>query len=115
MSFEDLMKSLKAEYIASLPEKIITIRQQVATNSAAQLKDSFHKLKGTGSTYGLHEVTELAAVVEAICHVAPQHAQVAASEAALILQDIYVAHQQGQAFPVERDARFQMIQKLLPN
>ncbi len=67
MNFDELLKSLHKEYLTSLPSKIDSIAQQAIKGSAAELRESFHKLKGTGRTYGMPEVSELATLVEDLC------------------------------------------------
>lgn len=115
VSFEELLKTLRAEYLASLPQKVDLIKKQIATGSKLEIRDSFHKLKGTGRTYGLPEVSELAEVTEAICMEKADQSETAAEQAVAILQEIYTARQQGQAFALEQDPRFQLIRKLLQN
>ena len=114
MSFEALMAELKTGYVASLPDKAKTIQTQVETGNAADLRDAFHKLKGTGRTYGVPEVSDLARLVEELCATQPHEAPAAARLAAAILHDIHAAHSQGRAFALTDDARFLEIQALHP-
>lgn len=114
--FEDMLKSLQKDYLASLPQKIAVIRAQIAdvgagSTTTAALRESFHKLKGTGTTYGLPEVSELAEVVEDICSTSPVEAVNAATQAAGILEDIFAAHSRSLAFNLHLDPRFQAIRK----
>lgn len=115
MSFEDLLKSLQQEYLASLPSKIESLRAQVSAANVNDLRESFHKLKGTGRTYGMPEVSELSAAVEEICIDYPTHAATAAGHALEILVDIHASRAQGREFSLGADARFQAIRKLLQN
>ena len=77
MSFEDLLKNLQVDYVAAIPNKIAQIRAQVRNADVPALRESFHKFKGTGRTYGLPEVSELAEVVERICIDTPDRAVLA--------------------------------------
>ena len=115
MSFDDLLKSLHQEYLSSLPNKIGTIREQMQTANPSELRESFHKLKGTGRTYGMPEVSELAAVVEEICSDYPSRAVTAVGHALEILHDIHAVRLQHKEFPLESDTRFTLIRKLLQN
>ncbi len=115
MSFADLLKSLAQEYLAALPEKIAKIEEQIRAQSPEQLRESFHKLKGTGKTYGFPEVSELAQVVEDICKDQPVHALKAAEDAVQLLRDIHATRQSQQSFDCTSDARFVTMQKLLQN
>jgi HPt (histidine-containing phosphotransfer) domain-containing protein len=63
----DLFKELKGEYLDSFPEKIETIRKLWQSGDRKGLHNEFHKIKGTGSTYGLPEVTTIAEILEEMC------------------------------------------------
>lgn len=115
MNFDELLKSLHRDYLASLPQKMALIRDQLNKGDVNELRESFHKLKGTGRTYGLPEVSELAAAVEEICKDLPQEALAAADRALRLMQDIQVTRSAGQEFHIARDTRFIEIQKILQN
>jgi len=106
MSFDELIKNLQRDYLQSLPEKISDIRKQIQSGSVETLVVSFHKLKGTGKTYGIPEISELAAAVEHICHDKPKQAGPAATQAIAILQDIHSARNSNAEFPLANDPRF---------
>ena len=67
MNFDELLKSLQTDYVAALPNKIAIIKSQIKSGDIKALRESFHKFKGTGRTYGLPEVSELAELVERLC------------------------------------------------
>ncbi len=66
-SFNKMMQELRAEYLASFPQKFYDIEAHLQALDFARLRDDFHKLKGTGKTYGIPEISELCAVTEKIC------------------------------------------------
>ncbi len=113
MSFEDLMKGLRKEYLASLPQKIHSLEQNLASQSATGLREVFHKLKGTGKTYGFPEVSELAEVAESVCLEMPQEAVMGAAQAVQVLKDIHKCRAQGQEFDLNADSRFHSLRKIL--
>lgn len=112
MSFDELLKNLQRDYLHSLPEKISTIQAQIQEGDAVVLRTSFHKLKGTGKTYGIPEISELAAHVETICQGQPEKAAPAAREAILILRDIHSARENNLEFKLGSDPRFKRIRAL---
>lgn len=63
----DLFAELKGEYLDSFPEKIETIQKFWESNNRDGLHNEFHKIKGTGTTYGLPEVTSIAEILEEMC------------------------------------------------
>jgi HPt (histidine-containing phosphotransfer) domain-containing protein len=115
MSLDDLLKSLHQEYISALPEKLTKIEQQIQRQDRDSLRESFHKLKGTGMTYGLPEVSQVGEVAEDICLQKPAQAIEAAHLALAILRDIHQTRAQNKSFDCLADARFAAIQKVLQN
>lgn len=89
MSFDQMMAELKQDYIKSLPEKIQVLGQHFKNESVEDLRNDFHKLKGTGKTYGLPEVTELALIMERICKTKPEQLKQAMPAAIASLQEIF--------------------------
>lgn len=106
MSMEDLLKSLRADYIAELPAKIATIQALVREERLEEVREAFHKLKGTGKTYGLPEVSLLAELVEDTCRDNPAAGLAFADVAVLILPDIVHARRADRAYALEDDTRF---------
>lgn len=59
MSIKELLLQMQAEYLEELPDKISHLEQLLQKKNIHALEDEFHKLKGTGATYGLPEITEI--------------------------------------------------------
>jgi len=103
---EDLLKALHVEYVAELPAKITSIEHLVREQKAEDVREAFHKLKGTGKTYGLPEVSELAAIVEATCIADAAVGLAMASVATDILRDIAAARRDERPYSLSADPRF---------
>lgn len=112
MNFNDLMKELGQEYIANLPEKISEIELNCKTGDVSHLREDFHKLKGTGKTYGFPEISQLAETVERICLQQPEHAVEAAAEAVKILKSIHHSRLQERALDLLTIQDYLKIQRL---
>ena len=112
MSLDEMLKNLQKDYLQSLPDKISDIRKHIASGSVETLLTAFHKLKGTGKTYGIPEISELAATVEGICQEQPKQAAPVASQAVLILQDIHSARKANVQFSLGDDPRFKKLLRL---
>ncbi len=63
----DLFIELKQEYLESFDEKIESIMAFWFRRDMKNLKNEFHKIKGTGKTYGVHEATVIAEILEDLC------------------------------------------------
>jgi HPt (histidine-containing phosphotransfer) domain-containing protein len=109
MSFTDLLSQLKVEYVSGLPAKITTIREHLKSQDLIALCTDFHKLKGNGKTYGLPEISELAALVESHCLETPDSALRSVSTAVDILEDIYAHRQSDKEINLHADPRFQSL------
>lgn len=94
MSFQDVMAGLKKEYIESIPEKIAEIRSLHKTKNYPALRDAFHKLKGSGQTYGLPEITQIATPVEALFKKGSRDAMPACERALVLFERIHRAEMQ---------------------
>lgn len=106
MSFQDMMAGLKKEYVASIPEKIAEIESLKKSQNLSALRDAFHKLKGSGQTYGLPEISQVAAPVEGLFKIG-SHDAISACERALILfEKIYQAELQHLPFRLEDQPEF---------
>lgn len=112
MSFEDMMKQLKEEYISSLPEKIFEIEARVNAGSVTELREDFHKLKGTGKTYGLPEISQLAEVVEKICTHQPDKAVEVSKTAVDLLKRIHHHRQSSEVYKLLENENFHKICQL---
>ncbi len=114
MSFDDLLKSLQADYLNSIPSKIETIRGQITNAGVSDLRESFHKLKGTGRTYGIPEISEMSAAIEQVClQKSADDAIKACTLGLIVLQAVYDARFAKREYALAQDPNFQLIGKLL--
>ena len=113
MNFVQMMAELQAEYLASMPQKLSDISAHLAAGDVATLREDFHKLKGTGKTYGIAEISELCEVVEKICLNKKGEAPAAVKVAMILLSEIHKARLQKKAFSVSDRPDFLAMKKLL--
>lgn len=52
-----VLQELKKEYLVKLPQRIELLRKMTEALDWQALEDEYHKLKGTGKTYGFPEVS----------------------------------------------------------
>ncbi len=113
MSFDDMMSQLRKEYVSTLPEKIQTIRHFLNSGDALGVRGVFHKLKGTGATYGVPELSSLGETLEAYVESNPQDLKSAVPDALDILSQVHVSRLKDEAFNIQADTRFLRIRKLI--
>lgn len=87
--FETMMRELREEYIKSIPQKITDIESHLTAKMWPELRNDFHKLKGTGKTYGIPEISALCEPVEKICVHKPDVVPAIVPSALRLLKEIY--------------------------
>lgn len=107
MTFDEMMAELQKEYVESLPEKVATIKAHWESGDMETLTDDFHKLKGTGKTYGLPEVSELALLMEKSCRERSDNIPNLLPIAISLLERIHEKRSQGQAVDLSSEPEFQ--------
>jgi len=65
--FESLIKELRVDYLKSFPEKIANLNDFFSKKDWEKLENEFHKIKGTGKTYGIPEMSEICGLMEGLC------------------------------------------------
>lgn len=114
MSLDSVLADLKANYIKSIPQKLQTIKEHIENKDFKNLREDFHKMKGTGKTYGIPEISDLGALFEEIlifCEFNPQPGW--ALDAHNLLKDIYEHRSEDKAYTIQSDSRFQSLQNAL--
>ena len=103
---EEMMKELQKEYLESFNQKFSTIRDFLQAQDWKNLELEFHKLKGTGATYGVPEVTSICREVEAYCK-NPTGDQKGIIEVTLdLLKDVRDSYLNSNSFELEPDQRY---------
>lgn len=112
MNLDEILAGLKKEYLDGLPARLSDIRQHLRSGKLDVIKDEFHKLKGTGKTYGIPEITEVGALAETICGGIRGHVAKAVPLALDLLNAIHRAQSKQETFDVHSDPRFSELRKL---
>lgn len=109
MNLNDLLKSLQKEYLNDLPARIEGMKGHLIQMDARALMEDFHKLKGTGQTYGIPEISELGLKMEVLLNKFPEEGLKHAPAALDVLTEIHQARIKGEIFNLSQDQRFQSI------
>jgi HPt (histidine-containing phosphotransfer) domain-containing protein len=112
MSMEDLLKELQFEYIQSIPEKINEIKNSFEKKNLPALINSFHKLKGSGKTYGLDEVSTLGQFFENWLRDKGEKALPFVLNSIEILNRIYRSRGEGKPYSLESDPEYLKLNSL---
>jgi HPt (histidine-containing phosphotransfer) domain-containing protein len=111
---QELLGQLRQTYLATLPDKIVNLESLWKAQSLQLLKTEYHKLKGTGRTYGLPEVSQLGEALEHLYEAAPAPVIDKAVQLSLsLLRDISTQRSKGLPLDIENTAGFAEITALL--
>lgn len=110
---QELMAELQTEYFSSFIEKFQRIEELHKNNDWQGLELEFHKLKGTGTTYGAPEVTAACAQLERLFREQKKHHFNSLVPMALtLLQKIHDKYVSNQPFDLEHDPDYVTICRL---
>jgi HPt (histidine-containing phosphotransfer) domain-containing protein len=113
MSLQDVLAGLQKNYLASMPEKIARIESLFSAKSFDELESEYHKLKGTGRTYGIPEITDLGAAMEQMCgsHLKSLSEMVPVS--VQLIKNITEARIKGNAYDLAANEDFKRLIKII--
>jgi HPt (histidine-containing phosphotransfer) domain-containing protein len=107
---KDAFEALKQKYLQSIPEKIETIKKIITTNELLPLQQEFHKIKGSGKTYGFEDISLVAIPIDKHCKANNPNSFVLAEKACELLQKIYDNLITKQSYDLQHDPLFKDIQ-----
>lgn len=108
----DLLSELKAEYLIKLPEKILALRQFTEQQSWQNVEAEFHKLKGTGRTYGYPDISVLCERLEFLAQHKDTQLPVLFHQAIDLLTRMLKAYEKGEPYNLSADATMKTILKM---
>lgn len=107
-----ILEGLKREYLKNMPEKFETVTRLWRAGEIDLLETEFHKLKGTGKTYGLPEVSELGLVAEELCSADGSIRDRAVELTLEIMRKIHETRLAGNEFDLTKSKEFAELTKL---
>ncbi len=112
-SLQEILAGLQKSYLASMPDKITNIGTLWQLKDLEKLETEYHKLKGTGRTYGLPEFTQLGEILERICMTDAKSLPQAVPLSLTLLSRMRDARVQGSALILDDEPDFQLLVKLV--
>lgn len=107
-----MMAELRVEYISLLPEKAKVIGEHLQSQDIEKLTDDFHKLKGSGKTYGVPEISILGQTFERLCSMNTAKALELIPLAIRLLSEIHLQRSNSNAFDLSLDDEFKKVLQL---
>ena len=112
-SLQEILAGLQKSYLASMPDKITLIEALWQAKDFEKLETEYHKLKGTGRTYGLPEFTQLGEILERICMTDSKSLPQAVPFSLSLLSRMRNARVQGTSITLDDEPEFQLLVKLV--
>jgi HPt (histidine-containing phosphotransfer) domain-containing protein len=88
----DVLGDLKKDYLSNLPQKISLIKKLTQSEDWKELYTEYHKLKGTGKTYGFPEISTLCAKMESFAQNAETQNKSIFEKAVELLDEIRISY-----------------------
>lgn len=108
--YNSLIAELQVDYLASFPAKITTLKSHFSDQDWQGLELEFHKLKGTGTTYGIPEISDICREMERICRDTPDKISGVFSVCVDLIQDVEKSYKnQKEKFALETDKRYSLL------
>ncbi len=105
----DLFSELKKEYLDSFEEKFQSLMRYWQTGDRKNLQNEFHKIKGTGTTYGVQEATDVASIMEDLCAQESPQLGFNVLLSLELLQKIRAVHRQGKTFDLKNEKSYEYL------
>lgn len=108
----DLFAELKGEYLDTFPEKIEAIRNFWQAHNRDGLHNEFHKIKGTGTTYGIPEVTAIAEMLEELCENDSEKLGSAVMVSLELFHKVSQSYKFGQEYDLYKDPLYKAVKQI---
>ena len=114
-NYDEIMKELRVEYLEGFPDKFHLMRNFFDGQDWYSLELEFHKLKGTGTTYGVPEVSELCELMERHCRTQGKLDETILNISIGLLEKISAKYLQDEDFDLYSSADFQQLKTIPEN
>ncbi len=112
MSIHDVLAELRKTYLEALPARADAIEKLLQERKYAEVETEFHKLKGTGKTYGLPEVSQIGEVAERLVENGSTSAEESVPAALNVLRRIAATRNNGEVPNLENDSDYLYLAEL---
>lgn len=101
--FRQMMEDMRKDYLLSFPHRIASIRSYMSENKWQCVHQEYHKLKGSGKTYGFAEISIICEVLETLS-TDPPRADIRLFEDAIsLLERLHQSYLKNRAFDLKSD------------
>lgn len=90
-----VLSDLKKDYLAKLPLKILRLKELTQAENWEDLYTEYHKLKGTGKTYGFPEISAVCEKLEIFAQKKEMQRKSLFEDAERLIEDLRVCYLEG--------------------
>ena len=101
--FNQMLQEMKQDYLESFPKRISLIKKYMSEDKWQSVHEEYHKLKGTGKTYGFSEISIVCEVLELLSMKQPVTEVALFQDSIGLLERMHQTYLQNQPFELEKD------------
>jgi HPt (histidine-containing phosphotransfer) domain-containing protein len=98
-----ILNELKEEYLQKMPQKIQLLKNLTARQDWKALEEEYHKLKGTGKTYGFPEISIICEKMEILAQQKQHHTAQMFEPAVELLEKMHLSYLEKKPLALEQD------------
>lgn len=99
-----VLEELKTEYLAKFPHKILKLKELTELRRWRDLEEEYHKLKGSGKTYGYPEVSVVCEKVESLLMRNFIQKPEVYEQSVLLLEKIHQSYLNKESYDLQKDS-----------
>lgn len=98
-----VLSELKKDYLKAFPKKIELLKRLTESKNWEALMHEYHKLKGTGKTYGFPDVSVISEKMEGFAKNPDSRKTILFDQAVVLLQRMYEAYSEEKTLNLKTD------------
>lgn len=99
-----ILQELRIEYLEKLPGKIAHLKELTNHRKWDELEEEYHKLKGTGKTYGFPEISTISEMLETMAQQKNTQIPEVFEKSLQLFEKMHQNYLQNRAFDLNSDA-----------
>ena len=99
-----VLQELKEEYLQKFPQKIDKLKNLTQAQDWTGLEEEYHKLKGTGKTYGFADISLVCEKLEALAQQPSRREVQIFNEAAVLLEKMHQNYLRNGILDLQKDS-----------
>ena len=99
----EVLSELKAEYLEAFPSKLEKLKKLTHEQDWLLLAEEYHKLKGTGKTYGYPEISIVCEKLENLAQNKAHQRPELFGQALILMENLYTSYRNQKSIDLKKD------------